>query len=78
MLMFLACLALVGVFVIIEIIGNAVKNTEKTNDDEGENLQIGVACHCSIVCIFVLRDKSCSYGWRRRRKRFDREMHTNL
>ena len=38
MLMFLACLALVGVFVIIEIISNAVKNTEKTNDDEGENL----------------------------------------
>lgn len=38
MLMFLACLAIVGVFVIIEIIGNAVKNTEKTNDDEGENL----------------------------------------
>ena len=35
--MFLACLALVGVFVIIEIIGNAIKNTEKSNDEE-ENL----------------------------------------
>lgn len=35
MLMFLACLALVGIFVIIEIIGNAIKNTENTNDDEG-------------------------------------------
>lgn len=35
MLMFLACLAIVGVFVIIEIIGNAIKNTENTNDDEG-------------------------------------------
>lgn len=38
MLMFLACLALVGVFVIIEIIGNAIKNTEDTNDNEEENL----------------------------------------
>lgn len=34
MLMFLACLAVVGVFVIIEIIGNAIKNTEESNDEE--------------------------------------------
>lgn len=38
MVMFLACLAVVGVFVIIEVVGNAIKNTEDTNDDEGENL----------------------------------------
>lgn len=34
MIMFLACLAVVGVFVIIEIIGNAIKNTEESNDEE--------------------------------------------
>ncbi len=38
MLMFLVCLVVVGVFVIVEVIGNAIKNTEDTNDDEGENL----------------------------------------
>ena len=36
MLMFLVCLVVVGVFVIVEVIGNAIKNTEDTNDDEGE------------------------------------------
>lgn len=36
--MFLVCLVVVGVFVIVEVIGNAIKNTEDTNDDEGENL----------------------------------------
>lgn len=34
MLMFLACLAVVGVFVIIEVVGNAIKNTEESNDEE--------------------------------------------
>ena len=38
MLMFLVCLVVVGVFVIVEVIGNAIKNTEDTNDDEGENV----------------------------------------
>ena len=38
MLMFLACLAVINIFVIVEVIGNAIKNTEDTNDDEGENL----------------------------------------
>ena len=36
--MFLVCLVVVGVFVIVEVIGNAIKNTEDKNDDEGENL----------------------------------------
>lgn len=37
MLMFLGCLVVIGVFIIIEIIGNAIKNTEESNDEE-ENL----------------------------------------
>ena len=37
MLMFLVCLVVVGVFVIVEVIGNAIKNTEDTNDNEEEN-----------------------------------------
>lgn len=38
MLLFFAWLAQLCVFAIIAILGNAIKNTENTNDNEGENL----------------------------------------
>lgn len=38
LLIFLAWFAELGALAIVAILGNSIKNTENTNDNEGENL----------------------------------------